>query len=196
MSWKSAARTILSAAIAIAPASLVAQNTYRDWNVSAGNTMVIASTSAKTGAMLSYMCRVGADKCQWGIVIPDADCRPGSVVPVSFSSTEPPQILDALCDALPSIDGMPGTGRSFVLLGEPAGSASHIFGGSETASVQNTNGKLVRHRFSWNGWTNALIATQSTLQYLDPERSQRNQRPRSGWSSQPRYIDPGFGKAR
>lgn len=196
MSWKIATGIVLAAHFAMMPVSLLAQNAYKDWDVSVDATTVIASTSAKTGAMLSYMCRAGMKICRWGVVIPDADCRPGSVVPITFNSTDTPKEIDAICNALPSIEGVPGAGRSLMLLGEPPGIGSHLFDGSATASVRNTNGKVVRHRFSWNGWISAYSAMQSTLQHIDPERAHRSQSSKDPWSTMPRYSDPGFGKVR
>ncbi len=173
------------------------QNGYQDWSVTIDSITVTASTVAKTGGFLSYICHASPVSCRWGIVMPDADCRSRAIVPVSLGRAANELLtVNAICQALEPIEGVPGAGRSLMIIGASK-EVTNLFGEDVTARIRNANGRFVQHKFSKVGFLSAYVAVHQTLKHLNAPNDQKShlQAPSTPWSNQPKYQDGGFRQA-
>ncbi|MBT9497250.1 MAG: hypothetical protein IV103_08255 [Zoogloea sp.] len=98
--------------------------------------------------------------------MPDADCKPRSSVVVSIKGVGGSLVVDAYCNSLPIIEGVPGAGRILALGGSNELLTPAFTSQDTTASTRNTNGRLVQHQFSAQESSDAIQAADQAFRLM------------------------------
>jgi hypothetical protein len=126
------------------------------WNTKKDTGGANITTSSESGGMLGAICLLRSGRCQWAVVVPEADCKVGSRVPVSISGQYGTLVVSAECNSLPLIERMPGAGRMLWIDAPSRLIESAVSTQDTTFNVRTSNGKFVQHAFKSQGSEAAL----------------------------------------
>ncbi len=136
---------------------------FGEWSVATTPSFFNAVTSSPTGGLLSYICEPGKPRCQWAVMMPDADCQAGGKVGVSIKGLVGLLIVSANCNIKPEIGWIPGAGRSLAMDGD-SGLISHAISIQDiTITTTGAKNQLIAHRFSSAGAKDAIANVNLVL---------------------------------
>lgn len=149
--------------IALLAASTSAQAA---WNIQKDDDGTHVSTFSESGGMLSVMCMLRHGRCQWAVVMPEADCKVGTHVPLSIKGKHGNLIVSAACKSMPKIGEMPGSGRLLMIDAPSNMVESAVSTQDTTISVRMASGKFIEHAFASQGAEQAMGEAGRWMRYL------------------------------
>lgn len=163
---------LLATPIAAAALSLASPASHAQWNVEKDSEGATITTFSESGAMLSAMCLLRHGRCQWAVVMPDADCKIGSRVAVTILGHLGTLIVKATCKSMPTIRGMPGAGRLMMLDAPSALIEPAVALQDATVSIRIASGRFAQYTFPSEGAAEALSEAGNWLRHINAQQRQ------------------------